>query len=88
MVFRSYSEFFSKFGEISFQEYVFEGIYHTIVYSDLVNKLSRVKCEANFISSDSKIVKHLRRRKYDQVIIDRTKGLDDMTNQQSSTVLS
>ena len=35
-------------------------------------KLRRVKCQANFVSSGSKIVKRLRRRKYDPVIIERT----------------
>ena len=41
----------------------------------LVYKLRRVKGEANFISSGSKIVKGLRRRQYDPAIIDRTIGL-------------
>ena len=40
----------SKSGEISFQEYVTEGISHPIFYGDLVYKLRRVKCEANFVS--------------------------------------
>ena len=72
---RSYADLLSEFGEISFQEYVTEGIYHPVFYGNLVFKLRRVKCEANFVSSGSKIVKRLRRRKYDQVIIERTKGL-------------
>ena len=42
---------------------------------DLIYKLRRVKGEANFISSGSKIVKRLRRRQYDPVIIERTIGL-------------
>ena len=42
---------------------------------DLVYKLRRVKDEANFISSGSKIVKRLRRRQYDPVIVERTIGL-------------
>ena len=42
---------------------------------DLVYKLRRVKGEANFISSGSKIVKRLRRRQYDPAIIERTNGL-------------
>ena len=33
-------------------------------YGDLVYQLRRVKCEANFISSDSNIVRRLRRRQY------------------------
>ena len=40
-----------------------------------VYKLRRVKGEANFISSGSKIVKRLRRRQYDPAIIERTIGL-------------
>ena len=44
--FRSYSDLLSKFGEISFQEYVLEGISHPILYGDLVYKLKRVKCKA------------------------------------------
>ena len=42
---------------------------------DLVYKLMRVKDTTNFISSGSKIVKRLRRRQYDPLIIERTKGL-------------
>ena len=38
----------------------------------IVYKLRRVKCEANFVCTNSKIVKRLRRRKYDPVIIERT----------------
>ena len=49
---------------------VSEGIPHPIFYGDLLYKLRRIKCEANFVSSGSKIVKRLRRRKYDQVIIE------------------
>ena len=73
--FKSYSELLSKFGTISFQDYVSQGITHPVVYGDLVYKLRRVKGEANFISSGSKIVKRLRRRHYDPVIIERTIGL-------------
>ena len=73
--FRSYSELLSKFGEISFQGYVSQGIAHPVFYGDLVYKLRRVKGEANFISSGSKIVKRLRRRQYDPAIIERTIGL-------------
>ena len=69
--FRSYSEILSKFGAISFQKYVSKGITHTVCYGDLVYKLRRVKCETNFISSGSKIVKRLRRRQYDPAIIER-----------------
>ena len=49
--FRSYSDLLSKFGEISFQEDVTEGISHPVFYGDLVYKLRRVKCKANFVSS-------------------------------------
>ena len=69
--FRSYSELLSKFGDISFQEYVFKGISHAVFYEDLVYKLRRVKDTQNFISSGSKIVKRLRRRQYDPLIIER-----------------
>ena len=67
----SYSELLSNFCEISFKECLSEGISHPVFYGDLVYKLWRVKCEANFFSSGSKIVKRLRRRKYDPMIIDR-----------------
>ena len=70
--FRSYSERLSKFGNISFQEYVSKGISHPVFYGDLVYKLRRVKDTPNFISSGSKIVKRLRRRQYDPFIIERT----------------
>ena len=73
--FRSYSELLSKFGDISFQEYVFKGISQPVFYGDLVYKLRRVKDTPNFISSGSKIVKQLRRRQYDQLIIETTIGL-------------
>ena len=48
---------------------------HPVFYGDLVYKLRRVKYTPNFFSSGSKIVKRLRRRQYDQVIIERTIGL-------------
>ena len=54
---------------------MFKGISHPIFYGDLVYKLRRVKDTPNFISSGSKIVKRLRRRQYDPLIIERTKGL-------------
>ena len=73
--FRSYSELLSKFGAISFQEYVSKGITRTVFYGDLVYKLKRIKSEANFISSGSKILKRIRRRQYDPAIIERTIGL-------------
>ena len=68
-LFRSYSDLLSKFGEISFQEYVTEGISRPVFYDDLVYKLRRVRCEANSVSWGSKIVKRLRRWKYDPLII-------------------
>ena len=73
--FRSYSELLSKFGDISFQEYLSKGISHPVFYGDLVYNLRRVKDTPNFISTSSKIVKYLRRRQYDPVIIERTTGL-------------
>ena len=41
--FRSYSELLSKFGDISFQEYLSKGISLPVFYGDLVYKLRRVK---------------------------------------------
>ena len=72
--FGSYSELLSKYGAISFQEYVSKAISHPVFYGDLVYKLSRVKGEANFISSGLKIVKRIRRGQYDPSIIEKTKG--------------
>ena len=60
------------FVDISFQEYVLKGISHPVFYGDLVYKLRRVKDTPNIISSGSKIVKRLRRRQYDPMIIERT----------------
>ena len=73
--FRSCSELLSKFGAISFLEYVSKGITHPVFYGGLVYKLRRVKGEANFISSRSKIVIRNRRRQYDPAFIERTIGL-------------
>ena len=73
--FRSYSERLSKFDDFSFQEYLSKGISHPVFYGDLVYKLRSVKDTPNFISSGSKIVKRLRRRQYDTVIIERTISL-------------
>ena len=70
----SYSEL-PKFDAIPFQEYVSKGITHPVFYADLVYKIRRVKCEANFIPLGSKIVKRLRRHQYDPAIIERTIGL-------------
>ena len=39
----SYSDLLSIFGEISFQEYVSEGIFHPVFYGDLLYKVRRVK---------------------------------------------
>ena len=68
----SCSDLLSKFSEISFQEYVTGGISHPVFYGDLIYKLRRDRCEANFVSSGSEIVKLLRRRKYDPLIIEST----------------
>ena len=73
--FRSYFELLSKFGDISFQEYLSKGISHPVFYGDQAYKLRSVKDTPNFISSGSNIVKRLRRRQYDQVIIERTIGI-------------
>ena len=68
--------FVEIYDEISFQEYVTEEISHPVFYGDLVYKLRRVRFEANFVvSSGSKIVKRIRRRKYNPLIIERTIGL-------------
>ena len=73
--FRSFSELLSKFGDISFQEYLSKGISHPFFYGYLVYKLRRVKDTPNFIASRSQIVKRLQRRQYDPVIIERNIGL-------------
>ena len=70
--FRTYSELLSKFGEISFQEYILKRFFHPVFYGDLLYKLGRVKGTAKFVSSGSKIVRH---RKYGPVIIEVTIGL-------------
>ena len=41
---RSNHELLSNFGEISFQEYVYKGIFHLAVYGDLVYKQEGQKC--------------------------------------------
>ena len=56
--------------------YLFKGISNPIFYGDLVYKLQGgSKTHRNFISSGSKIVKRLRRRQYDPLIIETTIGL-------------
>ena len=52
-----------------------KGISHPVFLGDLVNKLRRIKDTQNFISSGSKIVKSIRRRHHDPLIIDRTIGI-------------
>ena len=56
--FGSYSELLSKFGDISFKEYLSKGISHPVFYGDLVYKLRRVKDTPNFISSGSNSQTH------------------------------
>ena len=73
--FRSYFELLSKFGDISFQEYLSKEISHPVFFGDLVYKIRRVKDTPNFSSSGSKIVKRLRRRQYEPLIIEKTIGL-------------
>ena len=73
--FRSYSQLLSKFGDISFQEYVSKGISHPVFYGDLVYKRRRVKDTPNFSSSGFKIIKRIRGRQYNPLIIERTIGL-------------
>ena len=65
----------SKFGAISFQDYVSQGITHPVFYSDLVYNLRKVKGEAHFISSGSEIVKRLWCCPYDPAITERTIGV-------------
>ena len=65
----------SQFSDILFQEYVSKWISHPVFYGDLIYKLKRIKGTPNFISSGSKIVKCLRQRQYDPVIIERNIGL-------------
>ena len=43
MIFRSYSELLSEFGDIPFQEYVSKGISQPVFYGNLLYKLRRVK---------------------------------------------
>ena len=57
---------------LSFYPNVSVEISQQVFYGDLVYKLRRVKCQANFLTSDSRIVK--RKTKYDSVIIERTIG--------------
>ena len=59
----------------SFQEYLSKGISHPVFYCDLVYELRMVKDTLHFISSGSKIVKRLRRRQYDPVVIERNISL-------------
>ena len=74
--FRSYSDLLSKFGEISlilricFGRNLSPGL---LRWSSLQTKEGQMRSE--FVWSGSKIVKRLRRRKYDPEIIERTIGL-------------
>ena len=61
--------FLSKFGEISFQENICEGISHPFFYGDLVYKLRRIKHSENFVSPGSTIVKRLRRQMIHLILI-------------------
>ena len=72
---RSYSELLSKFGDIFVQRiFVKRNLSPGLLrWSSLQTK--EIKDTPNFISSGSKIVKRLRRRQYDPVIIERTIGL-------------
>ena len=73
--FGSCSGLLSRFGGVSFRGCLSRGVSRPVFCGDLVCKLRRVKDTPNFISSGSKIVKRLRRRQYDPVIIERTIGL-------------
>ena len=48
----------SKFGDISFQEYVSKGISHPVFYGDLVYKLRRVKDTPNLNAFDDDSMTH------------------------------
>ena len=61
--------------EILVKTHLSKEIPHPVFYGDLVYKLRWVKDTPNFILSGSKIVKLLRRRQYDPMIIERTIGL-------------
>ena len=52
-----------------------KGISDSVLYGDLLYKLRRIKYALNLNSSGSKIVKRLRRRQYDPLIIERIIGL-------------
>ena len=54
---------------------VWRNIPSNFFYGDLIYKLWRVKCEANFVLSGSKIVKRIWRRKYNPIVIEKTIGL-------------
>ena len=56
-------------------EYLHVFVFFCVRISACVCVLRRVKDTPNFILSGSKIVKRLRRRQYDPVIIERTIGL-------------
>ena len=66
----------NNFVDISFQKcflrYLSPGL---LRWSSLQIKLLMVNCEANFVSFGFKIVKRLRSRKYEPVILERTLGL-------------
>ena len=51
--FMSYSERLSKFGAISFQEYVSKGITHPVFYGDFVYQLRRVKGEFHLVGLEN-----------------------------------
>ena len=54
--FKSYSEFLSKFGAISSQEYVSYWISYPVICDDIVYKLRRIKGVATFISFRLKVI--------------------------------
>ena len=75
--FRSYSDLLSKFGDISFQEWICFGRNLSpglLWLSSLHTKEGQMWREFRLVGL-VKIVKRLRRRKYDPVIIERTIGL-------------
>ena len=70
--FASYSELLSKYGQISFAEFVSMGISHPSFYGDLVYKLRRIKNDNTRFSVCKGIVRRLLKRGYDLTILKRT----------------
>ena len=68
LVLKTFYEILSTFCDISFQKYIVKNL------SSVLLRQFNLETKANLISSGSKIVKRLRRRQYDPVIIGRVLG--------------